>query len=338
MNYSLYTAEDFVADESFIDYHLQKNEDSIQFWENWISHHPEKLDEIYNAQRILDLLYLRLNEEELTAEFEKFESFLTPLLLAENQPLKNEFKGFLNPFLIILCGVLFVFGSWALLNYRQKNSLEIQYSVRHNPFGQRSIFQLSDGTKVTLNANSTLKFPDKFASKIRNVELIGEAFFEVTKNPKKPFTVTTENLSTTVLGTKFNVNTNNLNQSIQISLVEGKVKVTTANKMGEIILLPKQKVTYDRLSSSFIKSNFDTEVVSGWKDGVLSFKHASFEEVAQKINTLYGITLIDDDGKLNWDYTGAFENTDYVSIIKSICYAKKLRYKIVNDTIIIKRK
>ncbi len=338
MNYSLYTAEDFVADESFIEYHIQQNDDSIQFWESWISHHPEKLDEIYNAQRILDLLYLRLNEEELSAEFQKFDSFLTPSFLEDNDPLRYKFKSLLNPFLIILCGVLFVFGSWKLLKYKQENSKEIQFTVRHNPFGQRSIFQLSDGTKVTLNANSTLKFPDKFDSNTRKVELTGEAFFEVIKNPKKPFTVTTENLSTTVLGTKFNINTNNLHQSIQISLVEGKVKITSANKTGEIILLPKQEVTYDRLTSKFIKSNFDTEVVSSWKDGILSFKHASFEEVAQKINTLYGITLIDDDGKLNWDYTGEFENTDYVSIIKSICYAKKLRYKIVNDTIIIKRK
>lgn len=337
MNYYLYTAEDFVADESFIDYHLQKNENSILFWENWISLHPEKLDEIYNAQRILDVLYLRLNEEELGNEFEKFDGFLTSTQKEENLSFKHANKNTLSMALAIIGVMLLIIGSWGIYQYNQKESSKNQYIVRQNPFGQRSVFQLSDGTKVTLNANSTLKFPNKFDLNARIVELTGEAFFEVTKNPEKPFIVKTENLSTTVLGTKFNINAHDLDQTIQISLVEGKVKVTSDDKKGEIILHSNQKVFFHKSSSVFIKSNFDPVQVTAWKEGVIYFKNASFEEIAEKIHATYGIVLINNVRKIKWDYTGQFDDTDYLTIIKSICYAKKLKYKIVNDTIIIRK-
>ncbi|OAQ42370.1 hypothetical protein A5893_04470 [Pedobacter psychrophilus] len=338
MDYNLYSAEDFASDESFINYFLKKDNDDFEFWENWKIHHPHKLDEIYNAEQLLGLLFLSLPESEVESEFNRFENYLSQSNGFNKINSAGTAKNRLNIMVSICCGLLIFMGCLIYLTSTNAAKFRNQQIVtRHNPFGQRSIFQLNDGTKVTLNANSTLKFPEQFGEENRNVELEGEAFFEVTKDKSKPFNVKSENLTTTVLGTKFNINTHDIKETIKISLVEGKVKVTDNNSKVAITLNPAQSISYQKNNHLITKASFNTKEIISWKDGILSFKNASFDEVSQKIYTTFGIRLIDPDGKLNWDYTGEFNNSDYLSIIKSICYAKKLKYKIVNDTIIIKK-
>lgn len=333
MDYTLYTAEDFATDESFISYHLKDDDEAVLFWENWKTHHPEKLDEIYNAERLLDLMTLNLNDEELAFEFNRLESFLDKSY--ENQTVKPQKKQISFMFLVIMALLLIVSGLfWFSSNKTATKSQEIMIS-RTNPFGQRSIFVLSDGTKVTLNAHSTITFPKTFATNCRIVNLKGEAYFEVTKDINRPFSVKTEQITTKVLGTKFNVNTNLRDSNIQIALVEGKVSVSEENKKGEILLNPSQLLNYNANKQMFVKSNFLAADLTAWKDGTLVFKNASFNDVASKIYNSYGITLINNNKKSNWSYTGEFYNSDYLTVIKNICYAKKLKYKAVNDTIII---
>lgn len=336
MDYTLYSAEDFAADESFVSYHLKNDEEKVLFWENWTTLHPEKLDEIYNAERLLDLMTLQLNDEEIAFEFNRLEAYLTQ----EKQPAEviNAKKSFsISQLTLVACiglAVLTFVGLWGYLKQPKTPALEMV--SRNNPFGQRSIFVLNDGTKVTLNANSTITFPRIFAQNSRTIILNGEAFFEVTKDKHRPFKVKTGQITTTVLGTKFNVNTNLQNHAIAIALVEGRVVVTDVEKNGEISLEPSEMVTYSVGSKGFVKTNFVVKDVTSWKDGTLVFKNASFDDIAFKIYNTYGVTLINANKKSNWSFTGQFYNSDYLTVIKNICYAKKLKYKSVNDTIIIK--
>ena len=197
-------------------------------------------------------------------------------------------------------------------------------------------FELEDGTKVTLNANSSLTFPAVFDTNQRNVTLKGEAFFEVAKDKKRPFRVITGDIVTTVLGTKFNVNTNLLNKGVQIALVEGKVAVNYAQKnRTSVVLNPNEVLTFDQENNSLSKNNVDVNEFTGWKDGALKFKNASFNDVSNKLFHYYGIQLINKSNDTNWSYTGEFVNRDYLSIVKSICYAKKMKFNRFDNTIII---
>jgi ferric-dicitrate binding protein FerR (iron transport regulator) len=336
MNYNLYTAEDFASDESFINYYLKSNQNDIDFWAKWISCNPEKLDEVLTAERLLDMLHLHLPEHELEIEFNKFESFLKenevqPEHLLKTSPSKFSIKAvYVVLLLLVLVPTLFI----GVKRFTKAKEIAQTYITKHNKFGQRSIIQLSDGTKITLNANSTIKYPKTFGA-IRNVELEGEAYFEVMKNPKKPFIVHMGSFTTQVLGTSFNVNTSSEPGKIEVALVEGSVKVNDQLSGNHLTLKPNEKVVFDKLSKKLLKSDFDAELLTSWKDGILKFKNASFEEIAKALYATYGITIINLSKHKNWKYTGEFKNTDYISIMKSICFSKNLVYKQFNDTLYI---
>lgn len=338
MDYDLYSAEDFASDESFINYYLKSNNYDVDFWEHWISCHPEKLDEVLTAERLLDTLHLHLPEQELEVEFKKFEYFLKKEEIeSENllyqSPSKHSIKGvYVVLLLLILIPTVFI----GVKRYNKTIETAQNYITKHNAFGQRSIIQLSDGTKITLNTNSTIKYPKKFGS-IRSVELEGEAFFEVMKNPKKPFIVHCGSFTTLVLGTSFNINTQLAPQKIEVALVEGSVKVNDQTSGNTLTLRPNERVVYDRISKKLSKSKFDIQLLTSWKDGVLQFKDASFKDIAKEIYDTYGITVINLSEHDNWKYTGEFKNTDYISIIKSICFSENLTYKQVNDTLYISK-
>lgn len=334
MNYNLYHSEDFAADESFIAYYQQTDEAAISFWTDWISHHPEKLDEIYNAERLLAKLSFRLDEQELQDEFMKFDNFLAqeniPVIQFEAPSKKGSLikKWAFAAVLFLVCSL----GGYQL--YQSKFN-KIEYLTLHNGDGKISEFLLSDGTKITLNCNSTLKYPKVFKGDKRDVELDGEAFFEVAKDKTKPFSVMANGIKTTVLGTKFNVSAYKNTAKINVALVEGKVEVQTLGGRDKMILKPTEMATFNIESGGLTRSVFNTANISSWKNGSIIFEHASFLDIATRLNNTYGIQVIDRTKNLKWNYSGQFEKTDYLTIIKSICFAKKINYKQTNQTFIL---
>ncbi|RZK60754.1 MAG: FecR family protein [Pedobacter sp.] len=334
MNYNLYHAEDFAADESFIAYCNQTDLEAIAFWKDWIAHHPEKLDEIYNAEQLLAILSFRLDEQELQDEFSRFDSFLAQ----DNVPIFGLETTTKRPFsykkwaLVAIVFSIFSFGGYQLYD-SQFNKIE--YLTLHNGNGKISEFMLSDGTKISLNANSTLKYPKVFNGEKRDVELDGEAFFEVAKDKTKPFSVIANGIKTTVLGTKFNVSSYKNTAKIKVALVEGKVEVQTLGGRDKMILKPAEMATFTIETGALTRSDFNARTVSLWKTGAVVFESASFDDIAAKLNNIYGVELINHTKGLKWNYSGQFENTDYLSIIKSICFAKRINYKQTNQTIIL---
>lgn len=334
MDYKLYRAEDFAADESFNAYFLKTNEEAILFWKDWIRLHPEKLDEIYNAERLLSKLTLRLDEQELQDEFAKFDDFLKlekPTIIpfepvyAKRIPIKKWAYA-----AILLLG--FSIGGYFLYtNHNQEQT----YITHHNGDGRISEFVLSDGSRITLSSNSTLKYPKHFDGNVREVELNGEGFFEVTKDKTKPFSVLANGIKTTVLGTKFNVMAYKNHPTIEVALLEGKVEVQTAAGRDKLMLSPSEMATFNIQRSSLIRSSFIEKDITAWTKGIVIFNKASFETIALKLKDIYGIKLINHTNIKFWSYTGEFEKSDYLTIIKSICFAKKLNYKQTNQTFIL---
>lgn len=330
MNFNLYNAEDFAADETFIAYYLQTDERAIAFWEKWISLNPENLDEVYKAELLLAKLHLQLNETELNSAFKKFDNFLDANEnTIVNEPIKS--KKLFNYTKLAIAASLLIASSFGIYFLNQKPAAQ-EYLSYHNNYGKTATITLEDGSKISLNSNSTLKYPQHFASDKREVKLEGEGFFEISKDKDRPFTVKTNKLTTTVLGTKFNVSAYRNSAEALVALVEGSVTVELNDKSQKLTLKPSEMASLigtNRLE----KTTFDTQKVTAWQTGAIIFENASFEDIASKLYNAYGITLINNTDDNNWQYSGSFTKTDYISIIQNICFAKRINYKINNNII-----
>ena len=144
------------------------------------------------------------------------------------------------------CVLLMVALAYTLVSPNEQ--LEAKYSqtiLASTSIGENKTITLSDGTKVTLNANTTFSYPEKFSEESRDVSLQGEAFFDVAHNPEKPFKVATGNgMNIQVLGTVFNVKSYPEDQNVETTLVSGKVKVVEEQNQKTVVLAPSQRATY----------------------------------------------------------------------------------------------
>ena len=178
------------------------------------------------------------------------------------------------------------------------------------PAGQRAQITLADGTKVWLNSESTLSYRSDFGRRDRDVELDGEAYFEVTHNEDKPFVVQTNKCNVEVLGTKFNVEAYSDSEDFCTSLMEGSVRVSDKRNPSEtLVLAPNQQVSLinGHLQSKSI-ADFDP---FRWKEGLICFKDMNFKELMSRFEKCYGIHVIIENPKLT-DYicSGKFRISD----------------------------
>lgn len=166
------------------------------------------------------------------------------------------------------------------------------------PHGSSSKVVLSDNTVVWLNAGSILIYPSAFTNKTREVVLFGEAYFDVSKDDKKPFIVETSALEIKVLGTEFNISAYPEDNIIQTVLKEGSVAIRRigATKFeNEIILKPSQLASFDKRTKLSKVTNVDTDLYTLWTEGLLPFENQDLNRVIKKIERLYDINIRFDD-------------------------------------------
>ncbi|MFT7036128.1 MAG: transmembrane sensor [Cyclobacteriaceae bacterium] len=211
---------------------------------------------------------------------------------------------------------------------------------RINSSGQRSRVILRDGTKVFLNAESRIRYSDQaYGLSSRNIFLEGEAYFEVAKNGNLPFIVTTKSLSTTALGTSFNVRAFNDETSSQISLVEGKVSVARLNEdMSQakpFLLLPEEEIYLNEVK--MVKRKFDKQQVVSWKDGIIYFNETDFNEATRVLERWYNVEFDIKNLKKGTGLkgTGTFKNESLENILKALSYSLDFEFKIDNDIVTI---
>lgn len=188
----------------------------------------------------------------------------------------------------------------------QKAKSENLYNIIETPRGGQYLVCLPDGSKVWLNAASTLKFPITFAdASQRKVELSGEAYFEVSKDKVHPFIVKTKAQDVEVLGTVFNISSYKDDERTKTTLINGSVKITSLNKSAnkspdktnQKILIPGQEalLTYN----SLVVSNANLKEATAWKNGYFILNHDNFREIMSKISRWYDVEIIyqcDPDG------------------------------------------
>jgi transmembrane sensor len=176
------------------------------------------------------------------------------------------------------------------------NDTSTSYNKIEIPYGGQYQVNLPDGTKVWLNAGSSLRYPTRFSVKERKVELTGEGYFEVAKNKALPFRVLTDKQVVEVLGTHFNVKAYIDEPTVKTTLLEGSVKVTH-NKSGVTrLLMPGQQSV---LANEDLKiSEADTEEAVAWKNGLFLFNDQNLDEIMLQVSRWYGVTVVFSDSSL----------------------------------------
>jgi len=201
--------------------------------------------------------------------------------------------------------------------------------------GEKSIVTLLDGTTITLNADSKLKYPVRFGEDSREVILEGEAFFEVAPDANKPFVVHTGNISTTDLGTKFDVSAFPNEETIRISLEEGKVNVSThtvAPQKGDVILSPTQQLIYNKENESSTIEQFDMQKALGWKDNILIFDNEPLSRALKPLERYFGVTFdIADRSLANRKIKANFKNESFWTVVKVLEKATGLSYTTIKE-------
>lgn len=207
----------------------------------------------------------------------------------------------------------------------QKNTSQIAntaqpYNTLTTPRGGKYQLLLADGTKVWLNAGSTIKFPIDFTNKERTVELSGEAYFEVAHDAHRPFKVAGAGQVVQVLGTHFNINAYPDEGVVKTTLLEGSVKIygtghASAAAAPEIIIKPNEQAVFKNEQLS--KTTVDADEFAAWKKGVILFRNADIHDVMRKISRWYNIE-VEYQGHIGNDtYNGEIpRNAAFVEVLK----------------------
>ncbi|SDD71619.1 FecR family protein [Mucilaginibacter pineti] len=215
------------------------------------------------------------------------------------------------------------------------NIMPAGYNTVSTPRGGQYQVELPDGSKVWLNAASSLRYPTQFTGKQRNVELTGEAYFEVAKNAAKPFRVTSAGQTVEVLGTHFNINAYNDEKLMKTTLLEGSVKVsyqqfTALLKPGE-----QAKITLGTNSSIIINNDADTEEAVAWRDGYFQFNHADIQTIMRQLSRWYDVDVRYDGTVSAKQFGGAIQRNLKLSQVLHILEKSGLHFTISGKEVLV---
>lgn len=223
----------------------------------------------------------------------------------------------------------------SLLSYKatEANVSQVLYNTITTPNGGQYQLVLADGTKVWLNAASSLKFPTQFNGKDRTVELTGEAYFEVAKNKDKPFNVKTATQTVQVLGTHFDINSYSNETAVKTTLLEGSVKVFST--AGNVLISPGQQAVLSNDNELSVNKEADINEVIAWKNGMFQFDEADIQTIMRQVARWYDID-VELKGKMpNYTYHGKIPRNSNASQVLKILGLGGINFTIEGRKIII---
>ncbi|MEX6686453.1 FecR family protein [Danxiaibacter flavus] len=379
MDYLLYEPEDFASDESYLRYYFKLNKKDIAFWESWISNHPEKLDVIVNADELISLLSFHVSEDAVEKELGRLMSDIkagaikiTPdktnaakKVSAKARPLRYlkivSFTLAAAVVLVFLARITILAPS-AVVD-AETPGMTASITKTNNGAGTM-LLTLEDSSVVTLKPGSSVTYAAHFAPDKREIMLDGEAFFQVSKNPARPFFVYYGNLVTHVLGTSFNVKIDKVQKKIEVAVRTGRVEVYEKNNKGTskqntpqkekgVVLTPNQKVIYTIDTKSFEATlvdkpmpllahhdNVDTvTTVYNISKETFVFKSERLADIIKVLEDVYGIDIqVENDHLNNCHFSGDLTRMDLYGKLDIICKTVGASYKITGTSILIKGK
>lgn len=250
----------------------------------------------------------------------------------------NSFKEILR----IAAAVIIALGIGWMAHYSYSEGMfsnqQVEYKHIEASKGQIKEIFLADGTHVWLNADSKLSFPSDFTEDKREIELEGEAFFEVTSNEDYPFLVKTKKHTVKVTGTQFNICEYPECKIIETTLVEGKVKIITGNFIKD--LKPGQQSSFNTLTSEVKINETDFEIYTAWKEGRYEFKNEPVEKILKIAERWWDVEINYPETKLKLErISGVLRKhkplEQHLDVFKQLV---QFEYEIENDVINIKLK
>ena len=222
------------------------------------------------------------------------------------------------------------------------DSLELNELVYHTlkvPYGKRFNILFSDGSKVSLNSGSILRYPVKFLSnQKREVFLQGEAYFDVAEDKSNLFVVNSEGINVEVHGTKFMVKNYSEDSNSDIILVSGSVKIQNSLNKISLLLKPGHKGSVNKVDFKITETKVNTKIYTSWIHGEVIFRMETFGQILKKLERLYNVTIINNrEESLNELFNAAIDvnNEDIEMVLEYFNKIYNIEYKIFNNKIII---
>jgi transmembrane sensor len=312
--------------ESLIIKYLDNNcseEEERQLLE-WLKDSEENAVAFLTIKKIYNLRKVKhySNEQLLNSAFLKFEERMDSAPKRQKHFSVVAYTKYAAVFLVaVLASVLFWF-------YFQESSVELKTITvgAHDPV---RIAILPDGSKVWVNKESSLTYPVSFSNKERNVSLVGQAYFEVMHDARHPFLVKSEAISVRVLGTSFDVNTKTSDNSIETTLVNGKVSIE--DKIGKemLQLSPGQLARYDLRTKAITVDKVNTDLYTSWRNGLIIFRKATLSEITKKIENFYHVKITINSKKPIYNrYNFVFRQTQSLdTVMQMLKFVAPITYK-----------
>jgi len=345
-NYKEYQTEDFVQDPYFRSWALGMLPESDTFWKDWITANPYKTD-IAEEAKVL-ILALQIEEETPASVIlsKGMERIFAETIYAKIIPVYNRSWFRVAATLVLISGLALLAVKFSPFNL---NNSDQRVVVIENTSSAKKTVLLSDGSKVTVEHGGQLLIDKDFGKTKRTVYLTGDAFFDITKNPEKPFLVITDNLVTRVLGTSFWIKADKNNAEISVSVRTGKVTVFQKTKNSEdvmpverMILTPNQEAVFVRSESKLVKTLVEKPVLlnpASKKYAHFEFEETAITEVFSELEKAYGVRIIYDTELLeNCNLTATLGNEPLFEKLDLICETIKANYEIADGQVIINAK
>ena len=317
--------EEFEQFKDWIKKDSLSKEGKIMGIEDWTTFNSGKeIEESENYQTLLDKIHYEINLKEKT----RSEWTIFPLYKMLNYFYRITAILFLPLLGIVLYMILNDSSHFYMTAGQSKDSIEII-----TPVGSRAVVQLSDGTEVNLNYESRIKYPVIFKGDTREIQLKGEAYFDVAHNPKKPFIVKTGNFNVKAFGTKFNVQSYPEDNIIETTLVEGKVVLGRVINNGKNIktigiMKPGQHIECDIKSCKVNLSEGRIEKYIAWKDGKLVFDNESISDIAKKLGRMFNVDIYIEEDARDYTYTATFKEEPLILILDLMTETTPIKYEL----------
>jgi len=356
LDYRNYSVEDFSRDESFRAWVFNPDNKNELFWATWLGQNPDCAETVNLARAFL----LTLHEHDTALDDDEL-AVITQKIIRENateKPAKMSIwrnQAFRAAASIILISVIGFFG---VKYYTQKqelaslekltDNLSVNYIETENSENVPKEISLSDGSVIMLYPKSKIRYPKQFPAQVREVYLVGQAFFDIAKNPKQPFWVYTNYISTQVLGTSFMVKAFDNEKDIKVEVRTGKVSVYSRkdiekaklqknNALMGIILTPNQAIEYSVADARLLKSiSKHPEILNTNSLPKFVFDEAPIAEVFATLEKAYGIQIIYDEKTMEKCYlTASLSDESLYEKLNLICKITRSSYEIIDAQVVI---
>lgn len=339
------STELLMMDLNFRDWVIHPKPETERYWKTWLKNNSDKKEEFLLAKELIQ----KLEFKQKKVSDERYEEIFEKTVLGKKTKYANSNQRFLKKLDLrlfwrvaaMLVATFFISVLYFSKYHDDSDDSEGQMEtiIKKNDAGRKSQIYLPDGTIVWLNSQSSIQYKPDFSGSTRLVELSGEAYFEVAKDPSKKFIVKTSAMSVTAIGTQFNVNAYSSVDRHQVALAEGKIMVQKTDKLNEddqkVYLDPGQSLSVFKSNGQMIQSSFDPKKILSWKDGIIYFEDAVFEEVVEVLQRWYGKTIIVQNIEKagQWQFSSEFNNETLENVMQNISYSKNFGYTIEGETV-----